>query len=186
MFSITGNAAFRDISRDSDIVAYTLREGFRDAKTQVRTRFIKNPFKTVWRIVFSFLCLGGSVWFFACNRRREGLRPSWDCTTLETEANSIETGVGNIDSFLDKYSSSSPWSRTIHTWVLILALLLALLVLNSETWYTPVIFVFISMYINGAFASILTFQNLLIKPSSKFNVDLSRAPNVIYIQYKLL
>jgi hypothetical protein len=185
MSSITGDAAFRDISGDSDIDADTLREGFRDAKTQVCARFIENPFETVWRIVFSFLCLGGSVWVFAWNRRRERSRPSWDCTTLETEANSIETGVDIIDSFLDKYSSSSPRSRTIHNWVLVLALLSALLVLNSETWYTPVIFAFISVYIDGAFASI-TFQNLLVKPSSKFNVDLSRAPNVIYIQHESL
>ena len=186
MSSITSDAAFRDASGDSDIDADTLREGFRNAMLQVHASFIENPFETVWKIVSSSLCLGGSIWFFAWNRRRESLRPCRGYTTLETEANSIETGVGMTNLISDEYSSSSPQSRTIHKWLLVLALLSALLALNSATWYTPVIFAYISMYIDGAFASNLDFQNLLGKPSGNLNVDLSRAPNVIFIQHESL
>ena len=186
MSSITSDAAFRDASGNSDIDADTLREGFRNAMLQVHASFIENPFETVWKIVSSSLCLGGSIWFFAWNRRRESLRPCRGYTTLETEANSIETGVGMTNLISDEYSSSSPQSRTIHKWLLVLALLSALLALNSATWYTPVIFAYISVYIDGAFASNLDFQNLLGKPSGNLNVDLSRAPNVIFIQHESL
>jgi hypothetical protein len=186
MSSITSDAAFRDASGDSDIDADTLREGFRNPMPQVHARFIENPFETVWRIVSSSVCLGGSIWFCAWNRRRESLRPCWDYTTLETEVNSIETGVGITNLISDEYSSSSLQSRTIHSWLLVLALLSALLALNSATWYTPVIFAYISVYIDGAFASNLDFQNLLGKPSGNLNVDLSRAPNVIFIQHESL
>jgi hypothetical protein len=238
MSSITGDATFRDASGDSDIDANTLRVGMRNAKSHVMASFIGDPLGTVFMIVSSFLCLGGSVCIFAWNRRRERSRPSsWAYASLETETStktgagfnfeasflcfdgsvcifawkrrkeqlrpsswayanlatetSIETGVGSDFKAEQRRCglfSSSPRFKLVYIWVLIVALLLAILVMNSASWYTPVIFAFISVYVEveGVAASHADFHSLFGKPSNSFNVDLSRAPNIIFIQHESL
>ena len=178
MYSIIGDAAFRDASGDSDIDADTLRVGMQNAKSHVVASFIGDPLGTVFMIVSSFLCLGGSVCIFAWNRRRERSRPSWAYASLETETSTKRCGL----------FSSSPRFKLVYIWVLIVALLLAILVMNSASWYTPVVFAFISVYVEveGVAASHADFHSLFGKPSNSFNVDLSRAPNIIFIQHESL
>jgi hypothetical protein len=191
MYSITGDAAFRDASGDSDIDANTLRVGMQNAKSHVVASFIGDPLGTVCMIVSSFLCLGGSVCIFAWNRTNERARPiSWAYDMLEAEA-SIETGAGFDFETEQRRCGSftlSPRSKIVYIWVLIAALLLAILLMNSASWYTPVIFAFLSVYVDveGVAASHNDFHSLLGKPSASFNVDLSRAPNIIFIQHESL
>ena len=190
MSSITGDAAFRDASGDNDIDADTLRVGMRNAKSHVVASFIEDPLGTVCRIASSFLCLGGSVCIFAwSSRRKEQSRPSCAYATSETET-FIETGVG-FDFETERRCgsfSSSPRFKIVFIWVLIVLLLLTILVMNSASWYTPVIFAYITMYVEveGVAASHVDFHSLFGTPSSSFNVDLSRAPNIIFIQHESL